>query len=95
MSTQELEEKMEHKSYLYKQGSGWVVCHWDSSVDCYRCSGEMSYGIARQAIGAANCPHADDGQCGKTTHGHPTTARPDAEIAALVRSYGLPYRGSR
>jgi len=62
--------EIEMKSYMYKQGEGYIVCHWDEQVHCYRCSGEMPYFAARAAVGSANCPHATDGQCDKPTHFH-------------------------
>lgn len=56
-----------HKSYMRRQGSGWIVCHWDDTVQAYRESGEMPYHQARAAVGTANCT---DPYCNKWTHAH-------------------------
>jgi hypothetical protein len=59
-----------NKSYMYRQGNGWIVCHWDDDVNCYRASHELTYWQARQSVGTANCRHATDGKCDKWTHDH-------------------------
>jgi len=61
---------MKHKSYMYRQGHGWIVGSWDARVDCYRVSGELSYWLARLAVGTDNCPHATDGKCQTQSHQH-------------------------
>lgn len=59
-----------HASYMYRQGTGWIVGQWDEAVRCYRLSNEMPYGKARAWVGEDNCRHAHDGQCDKITHSH-------------------------
>lgn len=60
----------QHKSYMYRQGNGWIVAHWDEAVQCYRTSHEMPYYVARIGVGQANCRHAHDGLCRIPSHQH-------------------------
>lgn len=62
--------EIEHKSYMYRQGGGWIVATWDEHVHAYRLSHEMSYWCARTAVGRENCRHADDGLCQAESHNH-------------------------
>lgn len=43
------------KSYMYRQGNGWIVCAWDERVKMYRASDERPYAIARANVGTDNC----------------------------------------
>jgi len=56
------------KTYMYKQGRGYIVCTWDDKVQCYRTSHEMPYFQARAAVGTDNCPSPQN--CRKNTHNH-------------------------
>ena len=58
----------EHKSYMRRQGNGWIVCHWDEGVKCYRESHEMPYELARVSVGTANCRVGYG--CGIESHQH-------------------------
>lgn len=58
------------KSYMYRQGKGWIVGTWDQRVGAWRLSHEMSYWVARQCVGEDNCRHKNDGKCNKVTHDH-------------------------
>lgn len=53
---QTTEGRKAHPSYTYRQGNGWIICTWDSHVQCYRTSGETSYWIARAEVAEDNCP---------------------------------------
>lgn len=55
------------KSHMRAQGNGYIVCHWDESVQCYRESHEMPYHVARAAVGQANCT---DVHCDRVGHCH-------------------------
>jgi len=59
---------MKHKTYMYRQGGGWIVCSWDDKAKCYRTSGELQHAIARAAVGTDNC--RNPGNCNKQTHQH-------------------------
>ena len=61
---------MKNKSYMYRQGTGWIVGTWDAHVQAYRLSGELSYWVARVAVGRENCRHANDGLCQVASHLH-------------------------
>lgn len=53
---------------MHKQGNGWIVSTWDESVNCYRESGELTYWVARAAVGSDNCPNPKT--CTKPSHHH-------------------------
>lgn len=62
---------MQHKSYMTRWGHNqWRVSRWDESVQSYHESHSMNYWQARNAVGEANCPHANDGKCAIPSHAH-------------------------
>lgn len=60
--------KNKHKSYMRAQGNGYIVCHWDDTVQCYRESGEVTYWQARADVGEANCRNPS--KCKIVSHDH-------------------------
>ena len=67
-----------HKSYMRRQGRGWIVCHWDESVQCYRESEERPYWVARAQVGQANCRHPQTCTAASHDHREPSSWEPDA-----------------
>ena len=57
-----------HKTTMYKQGNGWIVRRWDENVQCYREGNEVTYWIAKAAVGTDNCRNPK--KCTKLTHNH-------------------------
>ena len=58
-----------HKSYMTRQGNGWIVYHWSEDHGCYQASNERTYHQAQADVGTANCT---DQHCNKWTHNHHT-----------------------
>lgn len=59
--------KIKNPAYMYRQGSGWIVCTWDNGYGCYTTSNEMPYFMARAIVGTANCTRK---HCTCITHNH-------------------------
>jgi len=59
---------LKKKSYMRKQGKGYVVVHWSDDYNAWVESHEMAYHTARAALGTANYPIGYG--CGKITHCH-------------------------
>ncbi len=62
-------KKLREHSYMYRQGNGWIVCHWDNHFKSFVTSHEKPYSQARSEVGTANCRHPES--CDKVTHYHP------------------------